>query len=408
MMILYNIGIWFYTLAIHIAALFNGKARLWVKGRKGWKEKLSSAFVAEDRVFWFHCASLGEFEQGRPAIEAIKEKDPGIKILLTFYSPSGYEIRKNYKHASLVMYLPSDRPGNVKAFLNIIKPEKVIFIKYEFWFNYIRRIQDLQIPLYLVSGIFRPGHYFFKAYGKKFLRMLAGFTHLFVQDQQSEQLLRERGLINVSLSGDTRFDRVFAISQLAEELDLIKVFKGNSKLVIGGSTWHPDEEIICRYINVAGGDEKWIIAPHEIGEAHLAKIENLLEVSKLRYSKAENCNLHDYKVLIIDNIGLLSSAYRYGDMAVIGGGFGKGIHNVLEPASWGLPVLFGPNHVKFREALDLLSEGGAFSFGSYDEFSNTTNSLLGEKKQLSEASDAARTYVKSKLGATAIVLNKIL
>jgi len=362
-MVLYNIGIWFYSIVIHIAAPFSSKARLWVDGRKGWKGKLQKAFIETDRIFWFHCASLGEFEQGRPLIEAIKNKDSDIKILLTFYSPSGYEIRKDYIHADLIMYLPSDRKKNVKAFLKILKPEKVIFIKYEFWFNYISRLQELQIPVYLVSGIFRQGHYFFKSYGRKFLEKLAGFDHLFVQDMQSEKLLRDSGLRNVSISGDTRFDRVFEISQKSEELPLLKKFKGRNKLIIGGSTWPPEEEIICRYINEHEGNEKWIIAPHEIGEAHISKIEKLLQKNVIRYSEADNNTVHTYKVLIIDNIGILSSAYRYGDIAVIGGGFGKGIHNVLEPASWGLPVLFGPVHLKFREALELIAEGGAFSPG---------------------------------------------
>jgi len=408
MMMLYNIGIWFYSLAIHIAAIFNEKARLWVRGRRGWKEKLYDAFSKNDRVYWFHCASLGEFEQGRPVIEGLKIREPEIKILLTFYSPSGYEIRRNYEHADLIMYLPADYPSNARSFLSIVKPEKVIFIKYEFWFNYIKQLRKQSIPLYLVSGIFRPGHYFFKFYGKRFLKALKDFEHLFVQDSQSESLLREHGVERITTGGDTRFDRVYEISQKAQELPLLKEFKGNMSLVIGGSTWPPDEEIICKYINDSKTDERWIIAPHEIGESHIAMIENLLSVAVIRYSAAKGKSLDAFKVLIIDNIGILSSAYRYGDIAVIGGGFGKGIHNVLEPASWGLPVLFGPEHIKFREALVLIKAGGAFSFNSYDEFANISDSLFGEPEGLKEASVSASVYVKSKLGATAIVLNTIL
>lgn len=408
MKILYNIIIWLYTITIRIVSLFNEKARLWVKGRKDWKSKLQEAVAVGDRYYWFHCASLGEFEQGRPIIEAIKKENKEIKIFLTFFSPSGYEVRKDYSYADHIMYLPSDSKSNVRYFLNMLNPEKAVFIKYEFWFNYLSELERRDIPHFLVSGIFRESQYFFKWYGKYFLRRLKGFTHLFVQDESSEELLKRHDVESASISGDTRFDRVYDISRSSKELKIIEDFASGGDLIIAGSSWPAEEDILARFIKVSPDNYKWVIAPHEIGEEHIKTIENKLSVSSIRYSMAKGKDLDQYRVLIIDNIGLLSSAYRYGKLAIIGGGFGKGIHNILEPASWGLPVLFGPNFRKFKEAGDLINYGGAVSFGNYEEFARVIGLLLSNPDELGKASEAATEFVKSNLGASKIVLDMVV
>jgi len=408
MMLLYNIGIRLYLLFITIASLFNQKARLWLRGRKGWKENIKNRFSKTDRVFWFHCASLGEFEQGRPLIEMIKIRDPSIKILLTFFSPSGYQVRKDYGMADYVMYLPADTRNNARLFVNLVKPDAAIFIKYEFWYNYLETLREASIPSYLVSGIFRKDQLFFRWYGLRFLKVVKGFTKLFVQDGDSEKLLRAYGVERVILSGDTRFDRVFDIAKKSDKLEILESFCPTRDAIIAGSTWPAEEDIICRYINESTDRTRWIIAPHEIDDDHIASIERKLRVKSIRYSEASESDPSDFDVLIIDNIGLLSSAYRYGKLAVIGGGFGRGIHNVLEPASWGLPVLFGPNHLKFREAVDLLSSGGAFTFSDNTQFTDILERLLEKNDALGEASKCAEWYVKSNLGATVNVIDNIL
>ncbi len=408
MMVLYNIAIRFYIFSIYIVSPFNKKASLWLKGRKGWKDGLKSRFNKSDRVFWVHCASLGEFEQGRPVIEMIKERDPSIKIFLTFFSPSGYQVRKDYEMADYIMYLPADTRNNARLFVNLVKPDAALFIKYEFWYNYLETLQEASIPSYLVSGIFRKEQLFFRWYGLRFLKVLRGFTEMFVQDGDSEKLLRDHGIERVRVSGDTRFDRVFDIAGKSAELEILKLFCVNRDAIIAGSSWPAEEDMICRYINLSSDKRKWLIAPHEIDAEHILSIENKLELKSIRYSAAVGENTDDYKVLIIDNIGILSSAYRYGRIAIIGGGFGRGIHNILEPASWGLPVLFGPNHSKFREAKELLSSGGAFTFSDNRQFTEILDNLLNNDKALEEASKSATEYVKSNLGATVNVVDKIL
>ena len=404
---LYSIAINLYAFAISVASLFDSRARLLTRGRSGWQERLRGAFSEGDTIFWFHCASLGEFEQGRPLIEEIRESCPGARILVTFFSPSGYEIRKDYQHADLVLYLPADTRRNARRFIELASPSAAIFIKYEFWYNYLAELQSRDLQIYLVSGVFRREQPFFRFYGSWFRRILARFTHIFVQEEPSAALLGEYGIGNVTVSGDTRFDRVWKNAMSAPEIEIVREFAAGGNVMVAGSSWQAEEEFICRYINEGRTDHRWVIAPHQVDAAHIAAIEARLNVPVTRYSAMKGGERGSYRVLIIDNIGILSSVYRYGAAAVVGGGFGKGIHNILEPASWGCPVLFGPNHHKFSEAAALIAAGGGFSFSDYPGFSAILDQLLKDEKRLGEASAAARKFVSERLGATAIVLNKL-
>jgi 3-deoxy-D-manno-octulosonic-acid transferase len=399
MRVIYSLVIILYTGLIHIASLFNTKASLWVKGRRGWKEKLNGNFNPGDKTIWVHCASLGEFEQGRPVIELIKEKAPEYRILVTFFSPSGYEIRKNWAGADHICYLPPDTNGNAMKFIEIVKPSFVLFIKYEFWNNYISELNKRKIPLFLISAIFRTDQPFFRWYGSFFRNMLRKFTHIFVQDDRSQELLKKIGITEVSVSGDTRFDRVKKIAETAKELPLIETFRNGEKVFIAGSSWHQDEEIISKFINCHPARMKWIFAPHEIERANIARLESLITVKCERYSGPGE-NLADARVLIIDNIGMLSSIYRYASVAAVGGGFGKGIHNILEPACWGIPVLFGPEHLKFREATELLEKGGSFCFRNYEDFERIFEKLSSDKELYETASETAKNYILNNIGAT--------
>jgi 3-deoxy-D-manno-octulosonic-acid transferase len=406
MKILYNIGILIFTAFAHLAALFNSKASLWVKGRKKWADKISEKIKSGDRTIWIHCASLGEFEQGRPVIEAIKKEMPFYKIVLTFFSPSGYEIRKNYENADCISYLPSDTPGNAAKFISMVRPEFVIFVKYEFWNNYISVLNRNGIPLYLISGIFRPGQHFFKWYGSFFRGMLRKFEKIFVQDQQSLDLLSDIGIKEVSLAGDTRFDRVVQIAGTARNIPKLEQFRGSEKLLLAGSSWKQDEEIIAKYINMFPLSMKWVFAPHEIDTANIERLEKLFKVKCVRFSEYSEIHV-DARVLILDNIGMLSSAYRYAYIAAIGGGFGKGIHNILEPACWGIPVMFGPRYKNFKEAVDLLSSGGAKSFVTFDDFKRILDLWLSDENIFRISADMASKYVKENAGATEIIIKEI-
>lgn len=408
MKFLYQAGILFYSFAIHFYALFNAKARQFVGGRKNWKEKLQTGIDKNGRYIWFHCASLGEFEQGRPVIEEIKKQFPEYKILLTFFSPSGYEIRKNYDKADLVLYLPMDSRKNARAFVEIARPEKVFFVKYEFWYFYISELNKKEIPLYIISAIFRANQLFFKNHpmGKWYRKMLHRFSHLFVQDEKSARLLQSIEISNYTISGDTRFDRVAAIAAGSKEVPIVEKFKGSSKLIIAGSTWKPDEELLARFIN-QNGNAKIVFAPHEVTPANINKLEELLKKPAIRYSNIKNAAIEDYQVLIIDSIGLLSSLYRYGDMAYIGGGFGVGIHNILEAATFGLPVIFGPNYKKFKEAVDLKTEGGAFAVHDFSALNSVFNHLLTDSRALASATEISKNYVQKNTGSTFIIIKKV-
>jgi 3-deoxy-D-manno-octulosonic-acid transferase len=404
---IYTLAIFIYSGLLHFISPFNRKASLWVKGRKNWRLKLKEKIDQDKKYIWIHCASLGEFEQGRTIIETTKKDAPDRKILLTFFSPSGYEIRKNYQYADHICYLPSDTPGNVSDFIAIVRPCMAIFVKYEFWNNYISVLYKSDIPLYLVSGIFRPGQHFFKWYGGFFREMLKKFTHIFVQDNRSLELLKGIGIVNTSVSGDTRFDRVSQIAGAARDLPIIEKFRADEKLFLAGSSWKPDEEIIARFINDNPDSMKWIFAPHEIDKINMERIEKLLNVKTVKYSEFTESS-SDARVMIIDNIGMLSSAYRYAYMAEVGGGFGKGIHNILEASCWGIPVLFGPAYKKFREAVELISMGGAMYFNEYEEFAAIVNKLLTDKELYRSFSKTASDYIGQNTGATEKIITEIL
>jgi 3-deoxy-D-manno-octulosonic-acid transferase len=406
MKVLYNIGIQIFSLFAYLIAPFNSKASLWVRGRKNWDRNISKKIRPGDRTIWMHCASLGEFEQGRPVIEAIKKEMPEFKIILTFFSPSGYEIRKNYEMADCISYLPSDTPGNAAKFIGLVRPEKVIFVKYEFWNNYISELYRNKIPLYLISGIFRQGQHFFKWYGAFFRAMLGKFERIFVQDQNSLELLASIGIEQVTLAGDTRFDRVVQIAGTARKIYQIEQFRGNEKLFLAGSSWKQDEEIIAEYINMFPHKMKWVFAPHEIDKANIDRLEKLLKVKCVRFSESGKVE-DEARVMIMDNIGMLSSAYSYAYIAAIGGGFGKGIHNILEPACWGIPVVFGPNFEKFREAVDLKNRGGAETFSTQDEFRKILDLWLSDEKCYRSCAEEAAKYVKENTGATGIIIKEI-
>lgn len=405
---LYSLSIYSYIFYIRLGSLFNKKAKLMIAGRKNEFEKLSQK-VPELRspgseLIWFHCASLGEFEQGRPVMEKLKALKPSVKILLTFFSPSGFEVRKNYPGADFICYLPMDTPSNAKKFLELAAPEKAFFVKYEFWFNYLNELNKKKIPTYLVSGIFREDHHFFKATGGWFRRQLTAFTHFFLQDENSMRLLKSIGYNNATLAGDTRFDRVADTAKNVKQIELVKIFSEGNKVMIGGSTWAPDEELLAAS-NILNSGYKLIIAPHEIDDNHIGEIESLFKRNGncVRYSTASADSIKTATVLIIDNIGLLSSLYQYGSIAFVGGGFGKGIHNTLEAATFGMPVIFGPNYQKFAEAKDLIKLGGAFSVYGNSEFETTMN-LLSDDQVLKTSAQISRMYVQGKTGASEKIL----
>ncbi len=399
MRVIYNLGILVYSALVWILSPFNNKARLWIKGRKGWYGSLKSKVKPGEKYIWIHCASLGEFEQGRPLIEAIRKETPEIKIILTFFSPSGFEVRKDYSQTDIICYLPADTPGNAQKFVNLINPEKVIFVKYEYWYNYITAINRKGIPLFLVSAIFRKEQAFFKWYGSFLRKILRSFTAFYVQDQQSADIMKTEGFDNITVAGDTRFDRVMQVVGNARDIPQLKKFRGDCKLFLAGSSWKRDEEIIARYISKYPGPMKWVFAPHEIGKENIERLERLLDYKCVRFSEFKE-ELCDARAMIIDNIGILSSAYHYAHIAEVGGGFGRGIHNILEPACWGIPVLFGPNHHKFREAVEMTSLGGSRSFDNFEDFEAVLNAWLSNEELYQKAADSAGKYVRENTGAT--------
>ena len=419
MHLIYNTVIRAYAAGIRIASLFSNKARHWSKGRRGWRTGMERAFLASQAaaspVIWFHCASLGEFEQGRPVIEAFRKKHPGWRVLLTFFSPSGYEIRKNYPLADHVFYLPVDTPSNARDFINIWNPSVAVFVKYEYWFNFFGELTRRRIPVYVISAIFRKEQHFFKFYGKWFIRKLRQGVVFFVQDQASLELLKGAGVENVVISGDTRFDRVFELSSEGGEDPVAAELAGEGRLLVAGSTWPADEELLAGLYRRFAGSIKMIIAPHEVHTSNIDRLESLMEGavrstsvggSKLvaRYSELGGKLPENTSVLIIDRIGLLSGIYRYGDMAYIGGGFGKGIHNILEPASFGLPVFFGPRYGKFAEACDLIRLGGAASIDNGKELAEAVGKLLDDEGELKKRGKLCSDYVKRKKGATPTIM----
>lgn len=405
---LYNLSIAFYSLLIRIASLFNDKAKLWIRGRKNIWNDLAEKINPAEKKAWFHVSSLGEFEQGRPLVEAFKKKYPEIKILLTFFSPSGYEIRKNFEYADYVFYLPSDTPANTKKFIKLINPSIVFFVKYDFWFNYIRCIAINNIPLLFASSIFRKSQHFFKWYGWWFRKRLKYVTHFYVQDASSENLLKSIGINQVTVCGNTRFDRVYSITQNVKPFPDIQEFCEGSDVIIAGSTWPPDEDLLISLIHSGKTPYKLIMAPHEVHKAHISEITAKLKVPYLLYSEIAITELNDKKVLIIDCIGILSHVYQYGCIGYIGGGFGEGIHNIQEPATFGIPVIFGPkNSNKFRETIDLVKEGGAFCINNGDDLMNIIQNFISNPETLRKSSEISKNYIKRNVGATEKILEQI-
>jgi 3-deoxy-D-manno-octulosonic-acid transferase len=402
---LYNVGIAVFSLGIKTASLFNKKAKLLRKGRQDVWCAIEKCPI-DSSTIWVHVASLGEFEQGRPLIEAIKQRSPERKIVLTFFSPSGYEIRKDYELADFVFYLPADTPRNAQRFLDAIKPEMVFFIKYEFWYHYLTEVQKRSIPLYGVSVILRKEQLFFKWYGAWYRRVLHAFSHLYVQDEVSGDLLNQIGITKFSVSGDTRFDRVKEIADHSPDIPLVREFCGQSKTIVAGSSWPAGEKLLCKYMNSNAKNVKLIIAPHEIHEGHIREIENQLEVSFFRYTNPPK-DPFAYQVMIVDTIGLLSVIYKYGVVAYIGGGFGSGIHNTLEAATYGMPVLFGPNYKKYKEACDLVTNGGGFEVSGYDSFEQIMDELLSDDVKLKEAGKYAGDYVNAMCGSTSLIMDDL-
>lgn len=407
---LYTLGIRIYAFLLYMVAPFHPKAKLWVRGRKGVFESLEEALQGNRQpVVWMHVSSLGEFEQGRPLIEKIKEKYPQYKILLTFFSPSGYEIRKNYPLADVVAYLPIDTQRNAKRFFDVVQPAKVFFVKYDFWYHYLNEGHRQKVPTYLISALFRKEQLFFKPYGGFYRKILHFFERIFVQDENSERLLQTIGYNQVTISGDTRVDRVAALAEKVEQVSGIAEFKGEELLLVAGSTWQPDEDLLVKLLQSSNMSFKMILAPHEVNDAHLKGIEKQLKkggVSHIRYSKLlKREDFSSARVLIVDCIGLLSALYRYGDVAYIGGGFGAGIHNTLEPAAFGLPIIFGEKYQKFNEAVSLVAKNGAFCINNYQELEIIMKKLFSDSDFRESSGNVSKTFVDRQRGAVDTVLS---
>ena len=409
---MYNVIIYLIQFGVAVASLFSEKVR------KMWKGECASFGVLRDKLepdaqyIWFHAASLGEFEQGRPLMEQIRREHPQYKILLTFFSPSGYEVRKNYAGADIICYLPIDTIGNARKFLRTVRPVMAFFIKYEFWYNYLHVLKHRQIPTYSVSCIFRKDQVFFKWYGRHYGKVLNCFTRFFVQNEESRRLLATIGIHDVDVVGDTRFDRVLQIKEAAKQLPIVESFvQGTAdgkraKVFVAGSSWLPDEEIFIPFFN-KHKDWKLIIAPHVIGEDHLKQIDQLLDRKTVRYTQATEATASEADCLLIDCFGLLSSVYHYGDISYVGGGFGVGIHNVLEAAVWDMPVIFGPNNERFREAQGLKKAQGGFDIASAEDFERIMLRLMTDASYLHDCGQHAGQFVEGMTGATPKILRRI-
>jgi 3-deoxy-D-manno-octulosonic-acid transferase len=410
---IYSFLIVCYGFAIRVASVFNKKAALWIKGRQQYWAILDKIVAAPPfnipgrKLAWFHCASLGEFEQGRPIIETFKQQHPGYLILLTFYSPSGYEVRKAYSGADLILYMPLDTKSNVRRFVETLHPDIVFYVKYEFWFNFLSYLQIKKIPTILVSAVFRPDQHFFKGYAEWPRKVLQGFSKIFVQNENSKELLQFIGIENAEICGDTRFDRVVAVAAKPKTIEIAKVFSLNHKVMIAGSTWPADEDLIFKLIYQNKHKMRFIIAPHEISSDHIDSLMQRAGKTAVRFSKTNTEEARNAEILIIDSIGMLSQLYQYGTLAYIGGGFGVGIHNILEASAFGLPVFMGPNYHKFNEAKELIELGGAFEVNKPDELIKKVNLLLNNKEELSHAISVNKTYVISGCGATEIVMKRV-
>ena len=403
---MYNILIYLYLFGVAIYSLFDEKVRKMWRGERAAFDVLRQSVVPGADYIWFHAASLGEFEQGRPLMEALRRDHPEYKILLTFFSPSGYEVRKNYEGADIICYLPLDTPFNALRFLRLVRPVKAFFIKYEFWYNYLHILRHRGIPVYSVSSIFRPSQVFFRWYGHEYAHVLRCITHFFVQNEESQRLLESLGLHNSTVVGDTRFDRVLQIKSAARQLPIAEAFSKGHKVFVAGSSWPPDEEVFISFFNTHP-DWRLIIAPHVIGDEHLRQIHSLLNMPTVHYTDTTPEEASEARCLIINCFGLLSSIYQYGQVAYVGGGFGVGIHNVLEAAVWDMPVIFGPNNKRFQEAQGLLACGGGFEIDGYELFNELMARFDTDAAFLLQSSKSAGTFVKGQAGATAKVLEAV-
>ena len=428
-LLIYNFFLRVYVFCIQFASSWNPKAKQWVQGRKDLFEQLQKNIHPDDKIIWFHCASAGEFEQGKPVIEELKNYYPSYKILVSFFSPSGFNAATKYQNADIITYLPTDSRKNAKRFIELVRPELVVFVKYEYWYHHLSSLAFRHIPILMVSAIFRKDQLFFKPYGKFYKQILLFFRHIFVQDEASLQLLKQKNISNCSLCGDTRFDRVKKIADQFSEIPLIKEFIGENNVIVGGSTWEQDEVILQEYVK--SSPVKIIIAPHEIKNEHILQLQGAFP-DCFRYSELKNVfdqsgiqktsvwdsinqqqekdllqNVVNAKTLIIDSMGLLSRLYHYATITYVGGGFKSGIHNTLEAVVHGKPVLFGPKYQKFKEARDLIKEGAAFSITTSGELKTKMDHLLNDPSELSKAGNAAKKYVEENLGATQRIIQFI-
>ena len=409
---LYSVGIGCYATGVRVAALTNDKARKMVEGWSRTFGRLSMAPVGKGKTAWFHASSLGEFEQTRPVLEEFRKRHPEYKICVTFFSPSGYEVRKDYAGADFVCYLPPDTRGNAARFLNLLHPTVAFFAKYDFWFNYLEQLSLRGVPTYIYSSIFRPDQYFFRWYGRWFLKHLRRcFTHIFVQNEESLELLKGHGVERCMLAGDTRFDRVAAIVAAAEVDPLVEGWlqrSGEGKVVVCGSTWEPDEDCLHRYLMHRGSNVRMIVAPHEVGEERVAHVLGLFGRERCTlYSELKSGVEGAGQVLVVDNVGLLSRLYRYAEVAYVGGGFGRGIHNTLEAVAWGTPVAFGPRYEKFQEAKDIIAVGGALGYERYEDLEKWMDRMLDDSEAHTRAAGALQNYMNRQTGTTEKVMQAV-
>lgn len=408
MSFIYNFILLFASQLLKILALFSPKLNLFVKGRKSVFETLADKIKSSDETIWFHAASLGEYEQGLPVIEAINQHYPNHKIVLTFFSPSGYEVRKNNTIADVTVYLPLDTTSNAKQFVQLVHPEMVFFIKYEYWPNYLKELKNQNIKTYLISGIFREKQLFFKWYGGFYRKALHTFDYFFVQNESSKTLLKSIGFTNVKVSGDTRFDRVVSILERDNSLDFIEQFINNKTTIVIGSSWPKDEELYVNYINQSSDDVKFIIAPHNIDKNQILNLKNQISKKTILFSEKDNVDLSNYAVFIIDTIGILTKIYSYADIAYVGGGFGNpGVHNILEPATFGIPVVIGPNYSHFSEATALVNLEGCLTIQNQTQLNEAFDLLLQNEDERLEKGHICSTFVQMNKGATGHIMNNI-
>ncbi|MBQ6070799.1 MAG: 3-deoxy-D-manno-octulosonic acid transferase [Bacteroidales bacterium] len=405
MRILISIVVRLYSMAVLLAAPFNGKARLWINGRKRLLERIADAVANDDHPVWIHSASLGEYEQARPIIEKIRKERPNTKILATFFSPSGYEIRKNDPLPDYVFYLPIDTVRNARRFLRIVRPSMAIFVKYEFWYNYMIELTDNSIPFYYVSAIFRPNQYFFKPYGRWFVTRLRGASRIFVQNDESAQLLAGVGIRQVEVCGDTRFDRVAAIAQQSAPVEMAENFKKHSKLIVAGSTWGPDEALLAQLLPKLNG-YKLLVAPHEISRKEEV-MRTFSDFKTIAYSEIQNQELGEYDVLVVDTIGLLNKLYKYSTLSYVGGAFKTGLHNILEAAVYGVPLFFGPKYSHFNEAVMLVQKGGAFPVNNAGEMWQVVQRFEDDPEAYARVCAVCREYVAANVGACERIYQQI-